>query len=121
MAFTLNGDAGSETGAGVQCYGGRIGDPRGPKQSFLGWMAYNRIWWHHDLFAWTLGGGYINNPGRYLVLTPPVDGATAGTGTPYFTQNPGDRSRPGTRPRPGITCPGISLPFALSSGTTLAG
>lgn len=87
MAFSVTGDMGCETGAGVSCHGGA----GGPKQSFLGWMAYNRIWWHHDLFAWTLGGGAINNNGRYLTLTPPIDGATAGTGTPYFTQNPGDR------------------------------
>jgi len=38
----------------------------------------------------TLGGGQINNPGRYLVLLPPINGATAITGTPYFTENPGD-------------------------------
>jgi hypothetical protein len=35
-------------------------------------------------------GGQINNPGRYLVLLPPINGATAITGTPYFTENPGD-------------------------------
>ena len=38
----------------------------------------------------TLGGGQINNPGRYLVLLPPINGATAITGTPYFTENPRD-------------------------------
>jgi hypothetical protein len=38
----------------------------------------------------TLGGGRINNPGRYLVLLPPINGATASSGTPYFTENPGD-------------------------------
>ena len=27
----------------------------------------------------------MNNPGRYLALTPPINGATAATGTPYFT------------------------------------
>jgi Putative beta-barrel porin-2, OmpL-like. bbp2 len=31
------------------------------------------------------------NPGRYLVLLPPINGATAFSGTPYFTQNPGDK------------------------------
>jgi len=39
----------------------------------------------------TLGGGKINNPGRYLVLLPPINGATAASGTPYFTENPGDQ------------------------------
>jgi hypothetical protein len=33
----------------------------------------------------------MNNPGRYLVLLPPINGATAFSGTPYFTENPGDQ------------------------------
>ncbi len=80
MAFTLTGDAGCETGDGVTCHGGK----GGPKQSFLGYMAYNRWWWHKDLFAFTLGGGQINNQGRYLALVLPVNGADAISGTPYF-------------------------------------
>ncbi len=44
----------------------------------------------NDKFGLTLGGGKINNPGRYLVLLPPINGATATSGTPYFTENPGD-------------------------------
>ena len=35
----------------------------------------------------------MNNPGRYLVLMPPINGATAASGTPYFTENPGDKFR----------------------------
>ncbi len=86
-AFSLTLDAGCETGGGVSCFGNT---PGGPKQSFLGFMFYNRFWFHHDLFGLTLGGGKINNPGRYLVLLPPINGATAASGTPYFTENPGD-------------------------------
>ena len=41
----------------------------------------------------TLGGGLMNNPGRYLTLLPPINGATAVTGTPYFTENGGDRAQ----------------------------
>ena len=52
-------------------------------------MLYNRWWFHKDMFGLTLGGGKINNPGRYLVLLPPINGATAITGSPYFTENPG--------------------------------
>jgi hypothetical protein len=37
----------------------------------------------------TLGGGVLDNPGRYLALLPPVDGATAVSGTPYFPESPG--------------------------------
>jgi hypothetical protein len=33
----------------------------------------------------------MNNPGRYLALTPPINGATAATGSPYFTQSPGQK------------------------------
>ena len=33
----------------------------------------------------------LTNPGRYLVLLPPINGATAFSGTPYFTLNPGDQ------------------------------
>jgi hypothetical protein len=87
MAFTLTGDAGCESGGGVSCFGNGKG---GPKQSFLGFMAYNRFWFHKDLYAVTLGGGEINNPGRYLVLLPPINGATAASGTPYFMESPGD-------------------------------
>jgi hypothetical protein len=87
MAFSLTGDIGCEHGGGVSCSGNTAA---GPKQSFLGFMIYNRIWFHKDRFGLTLGGGKINNPGRYLVLLPPINGATAASGTPYFTQNPGD-------------------------------
>ncbi|HMH44410.1 MAG TPA: outer membrane beta-barrel protein [Pyrinomonadaceae bacterium] len=85
-AFTFTFDAGCEYGGGVSC----SGKPGAPAQYFLGFMAYNRFWFKKDLFALTLGGGAINNPGRYLVLIPPINGATAFTGTPYFTANPGD-------------------------------
>jgi hypothetical protein len=90
MAFSFTGDMGCEFGGGVSCLGDRKG---GPKQSFIGYMLYNRFWFHKDLFGLTLGGGQINNPGRYLVLLPPINGEsaiTASTNSPYFTENPGD-------------------------------
>jgi hypothetical protein len=87
MAFSLTGDLGCEHGGGVNCFGNRAS---GPKQSFVGFMLYDRFWFHRDMYGLTLGGGKINNPGRYLVLLPPINGATAASGTPYFTENPGD-------------------------------
>ena len=93
MAFTLTGDAGCESGAGVNCTTNQknaAGQIVSYKQSFLGYMIYNRWWFHKDRYAVTVGGGEINNPGRYLVLLPPIDGATATSGTPYFPENPGD-------------------------------
>jgi hypothetical protein len=87
MAFSLTGDIGCEHGGGVSC---DTNSAKGPKQDFLGFMFYNRMWFDRDKLGLTLGGGKINNPGRYLVLLPPINGATAASGTPYFTENPGD-------------------------------
>ena len=85
-AFSFTFDAGCQ-------YGGGVGGPqcsRGPnKSAFVGWMMYNRFWFDNDLYALTLGGGSMSNPGRYLTLLPPINGATAVTGSPYFTENPG--------------------------------
>jgi Putative beta-barrel porin-2, OmpL-like. bbp2 len=100
-AFSVTADAGCEhggdyaAGTAVSCAGNSVKLINGtkfvaPKQSFLGFMAYNRLWLHKDLYGVTVGGGKINNPGRYLVLLPPINGATAVSGTPYFTENPGD-------------------------------
>jgi hypothetical protein len=113
-AFTITGDLGCEYGGGpssgaydpkgnspemgssstysggVNCMNSKNGRP---KQAFIGWMAYERMWFKKDLYAVTLGGGQMNNPGRYLTLLPPINGATATTGTPYFTENGGDRAQ----------------------------
>jgi hypothetical protein len=67
--------------------------PYNPKQSFLGYMVYDRNWFKQDKFGVTIGGGQINNPGRYLVLVPPINGETAASAalnTPYFPANPGN-------------------------------
>ena len=56
-------------------------------------MLYDRTWFKKDRFGLTVGGGQINNPGRYLVLVPPINGETASSAAinaPYFTGNPGD-------------------------------
>jgi hypothetical protein len=83
-AFSFTFDAGCQSGGGIHC-------TRGPNQSgFLGFMLYNRLWFYHDIFAVTLGGGAMSNPGRYLTLLPPINGATASTGSPYFTENAGE-------------------------------
>jgi hypothetical protein len=90
MAFSFTGDLGCEFGGGVSCHGNTKG---GPKQSFIGYMLYNRAWFKKDTYGLTIGGGQINNPGRYLVLLPPINGETAPSAAinaPYFTGNPGD-------------------------------
>ena len=113
MAFTFTGDMGCEFGPtttssglyvqGVGCHGNTrdakstggdyFGPGVNPKQSFVGFMLYNRTWFKKDLYAVTLGGGKINNPGRYLVLIPPINGETAPSesiNSPYFSENPSD-------------------------------
>jgi hypothetical protein len=85
MAFSVTGDMGIQHGGGL-C--GLCGSSA-QKEVFLGWMAYNRIWWHKDTLGLTLGGGQMSNPGRYLTLLPPINGADAVSGTPYFTELPG--------------------------------
>ena len=87
-AFSLTADAGCESGGGVACRGS---SGLNPAQNFLGAMLYNRSWFNKDVIGLTLGGGGMINPGRYLVLLPPINGATAFSGTPYFTENPGDK------------------------------
>lgn len=83
-AASLTVDAGCESGGGTDC----------ERSYFLGFMAYNRLWFNHNKYGLTVGGGMINNPGRYLVLVPPINGASAYSGSPdYFTANPGDPYR----------------------------
>ena len=65
-AFSITGDIGWESGDGVSAWGGS----GGPAQNFLSAMAYHRVWFSEDHFAWTVGGGFIHNPGRYLTLVP---------------------------------------------------
>jgi Putative beta-barrel porin-2, OmpL-like. bbp2 len=101
MAFSLTGDLGCEYGGKGTATGAQgqtvilntncfHDTPNSRKQTFAGWMAYNRFWFKKDIYALTVGGGAMDNPGRYLTLLPPINGADAITGSPYFTQNPGD-------------------------------
>jgi hypothetical protein len=88
MAMSVTGDLGCEYGGGVSCHGDT---KNGPKQSFAGWMLYERFQFKHDHYGLTLGGGAMDNPGRYLVLLPPINGATAVSGSPYFPAFPGSK------------------------------
>lgn len=98
MAFSLTGDIGFEKGGGVN--GFSSGDStKGPAQYFLSAMFYNRTWFAHNQFAWTIGGGVMKNPGRYLVLYPtgqanPLpnpNNPTQTEGAFPFSANPGDQ------------------------------
>jgi hypothetical protein len=93
-AFTVTEDVGCETGGsavpgqGVVCTHGYV-HGRGPSQNFMGIMAYHRWWFDNERFAAEIGGGVVDNPGRYLALLPPINGANATSGTPYFPEAPG--------------------------------
>lgn len=96
MAFSLTGDIGFEKGGGVN--GFKDDAVKGPKQYFASAMFYNRIWFNKNKFAWTVGGGVMNNPGRYLVLYPTGQASplpnpnnpTQTEGAFPFSANPGD-------------------------------
>ena len=99
-AFSITGDIGCEDGDGVRC---NADDPNSPNQNFLGFMVYNRLWFAQNKMAFTVGGGAFSNPGRYLVLIPPIQTSTSGAlggqnasttanapnGNPWFPQTPG--------------------------------
>lgn len=98
MAFSLTGDIGFEKGGGVN--GFKKGDSvKGPAQYFLSAMFYHRIWFAKNKLAWTVGGGIMTNPGRYLVLNPTGQASplpnpnnpTQTEGAFPFSANPGDQ------------------------------
>ncbi len=97
MAFSLTGDIGFEKGGGVN--GFKNGDSiQGPAQYFASIMFYNRVWFCKNKLAWTIGGGVMTNPGRYLVLYPTGQASplpnpnnpTQTEGAFPFSANPGD-------------------------------
>lgn len=95
-AFSLTSDIGFEKGDGVN--GFKSDSLKGPSQFFASVMFYHRLWFAGKKLAFTVGGGYINNPGRYLVLAPsgmasPLPSAVNPTETEGkfpFSANPGD-------------------------------
>jgi hypothetical protein len=88
IAMSLTADAGAQYGGGI-C--GTCAPSKG-KDTFIGWMLYNRYWWNKDKYAITFGGGEMSNYGRYLTLLPPIDGADAVTGSVYFPAPPGSKA-----------------------------
>jgi hypothetical protein len=99
MALTLTGDIGFEKGDGVNGFKNEDSIHGGPAQNFMSAMIYYRIWFHQNKFAWTMGGGMMTNPGRYLVLYPTGDASplpnslnpTQTAGTHPFSTNKGDQ------------------------------
>jgi opacity protein-like surface antigen len=107
-AFSLTADIGGEVGNGVTAFGGKSTDNPAEctasdpcTQQFLSAMAYNRLWFFDKLLAFTVGGGMMHNPGRYLVLAP--TGQAASVPQPLGAQ--------------GIQYISPSAPFSTSPGT----
>jgi opacity protein-like surface antigen len=74
-AFSITADIGFENGDGVTGFGGtgtegHCTNATPCTQNFMSWMAYHRLTFFNDHLAWTVGGGMMHNPGRYLVLAP---------------------------------------------------
>ncbi len=97
MAFSFTADIGFEKGGGVNGFNNKD-SAKGPAQYFASAMFYNRIWFGRNRFAWTVGGGIMTNPGRYLVLYPTGQASplpnpnnpTQTEGAFPFSANPGD-------------------------------
>lgn len=97
-AFSLTADFGSEKGDGVNGFQ-KSDTINGPSQYFASCMFYNRIWFAQGKLAWTIGGGLMTNPGRYLVLYPTGEASplpdpnnpTTTEGAFPFSANPGDQ------------------------------
>jgi hypothetical protein len=113
MAFSITADAGFQqgpmfignTGAPFALNSGQIIPTgggfvnvaaNGPNaERFLGAMMYDRTWFDHDHWAFTFGGGFMDNPGRYLALIPSIDGDSAQNysndpaANAAFTESPG--------------------------------
>jgi len=97
-AFSLTADFGSEKGDGVNGFQ-KSDTINGPSQYFASCMFYNRIWFAQGKLAWTIGGGLMTNPGRYLVLYPTGEASplpdpsnpTTTEGAYPFSANAGDQ------------------------------
>jgi hypothetical protein len=89
-AFTVTFDLGFEQGDGVTGFGGTGTEGNCTNlnpctQDFISGMAYNNLWFLRNQLSWMIGGGFMHNPGRYLVLVP--TGVAAAT----FDTSPGTR------------------------------
>ena len=93
-AIAVTFDIGFEQGDGVGAFYGQSKSSNSApdlnctnanpcQQDFVSGMAYNNLWFYRNTFSWYVGGGFIHNPGRYLVLVP------AGVAAQTFDTNPG--------------------------------
>lgn len=94
IASSWTVDLGFEQGDGVSGFGGKhTSDPTqcttsSPcEQNFQSSMLYFNFWFYKNRFSALVGGGFMRNPGRYLVLVPT---GLASPGQPNgFSTSPG--------------------------------
>jgi hypothetical protein len=89
-AFSVTFDLGIEQGDGVTGFGGTGTEGHCTSatpctQNFISAMAYSNVWFWQNRMSWLVGGGFMHNPGRYLVLEP------VGLAAETFDTNPGTR------------------------------
>ncbi len=89
-ALSATFDLGFEQGDGVAAFSGNGKEGSCTKatpceQDFISGMLYNNLWFWQNRFSWMVGGGFIHNPGRYLVLVP------AGVASTFFDTNSGTK------------------------------
>jgi len=87
IASSLTFDLGFEEGGGVVAFRGANTPGNCTKdhpceQDFLSAMLYYNFWFYKNKLSFMVGGGFMRNPGRYLVLVPAGVASTA-----YDTRN----------------------------------
>jgi hypothetical protein len=96
IASSLTFDLGFEQGDGVTAFHGahtpgNCTNDHPCEQDFVSSMLYYTFWFERNHFSAMVGGGFMRNPGRYLVLTPTglaapgaPNGFSAAPGTTFF-------------------------------------
>ncbi len=105
IASSYTFDVGGEQGDGLS-FGGSSGEGNCSANKpcparFLSGMMYHRVWFG-DQFAFTAGGGFMQNPSRYLVLAPtgqasPLPGPESVQGIQYVAPSSPYDFNPGSQ------------------------
>src|SRR5664280_1327906 len=115
-AFSFTGDLGCEHGGGVSCTGNSA---KGPKQSFVGYMFYNRLWFHKDLYGLTIGGARSTIPAATWCYCRLSRAPRRSPVHRTLRRIPAIRTRHGMFPPRWITCRASTSPSAWNTTTVL--
>ncbi len=124
MAFSFTGDLGCEYGntnsvvQGVNCFHNKYnpdGTVKSYKQTFAGWMLYNRFWFKKDLYGLTHRRRRDGQSGTLPGAAPAHRCERMRfPGHPTSRRTRGIPTKLGTPASPLITCPNSTLPSAPS-------